>query len=90
MSEINTVPGDLKSRFSEHRKQEQDILKRYCGICKKEYSYEDIMKAYPELIQDSITALWKNSEINFYCSYCHLLKLVRLINKNKKNIHLFD
>ena len=84
MSEINTVPGDLKSRFSEHRKQEQDILKRYCGMCKKEYLYEEVIKEYPELIQDSLSSIWKNSEINFYCSYCHLLKLVRLIKKNKK------
>jgi len=85
MSEINIVSGDLKSRFSEHRKQEQDILKRYCGTCKKEYSHEEVMKEYPELIQDSLSTIWKNSEITFYCSYCHLLKLVRLINKNKKN-----
>jgi len=86
MSEINTVLGDLKSRFSEHIKQEQDILKRYCGMCKKEYSYEEVMKEYPELIHESLTTIWKNSEINFYCSYCHLLKLVRLIKKNKKNV----
>ncbi len=83
MSEINIASRDLKFRFSEHR--EQDISKRYCGMCKKEYSYEDVMKGYPELIQDSLSALWKNSEINFFCSYCHLLKLVKLINKNKKN-----
>ncbi len=84
MSEINTAFSDLKSNFSGHRKQEQDILERYCGMCKKEYSYGDVMKGYQELIQDSISALWKNSEIDFYCSYCHLLKLVRLIKKNKK------
>jgi len=85
MSEINLALGDLKSHFSKHKKQEQDILKRYCGLCKKEYSYGDVMKGYPELIQDSISALWKNSEIKFFCSYCQLLKLVRLIKKNKKN-----
>jgi len=81
MSEMNTALGDLKSRFSGNRKQEQDILKRYCGMCKKEYSYEEVMKGYPDLIQDSITDLWKNSDINFYCSYCYLLKLVRSIKK---------
>ena len=84
MSEINTASGDLKSHFSDIKKQEQDILKRYCGMCKKEYSYGDVMKGYPELIQDSISVLWKNSETKFYCFYCHLLKLVRLIKKNKK------
>ena len=85
MSEINSASVDLKSRFSEPGKQEQNILKRYCGMCKKEYSYEEVMKGYPELIQDSMATLWKNSEISFYCSYCHLLKLVRLIKKKQKN-----
>jgi len=86
MSRINDTPSDLESQFIKTRNKEQDGLKRYCGNCKKEYSFDDVMKRYPTLMQDSITTLWKNSEIDFYCSYCHLLKLVRLINKNKKNL----
>ncbi len=86
MSRINNTPSDLESTLIKNRKIEQDVLKRYCGNCKKEYSFDDVMKRYPTLMQDSITTLWKNSEIDFYCSYCHLLKLVRLINKNKKNL----
>lgn len=85
MSKINITSSDLKSQFIKTRNKEQDVLKRYCGNCKKEYSFDDVMKRYPTLIQDSITTLWKNSEIDFYCSYCHLLKLIKKINKNKKN-----
>ena len=85
MPKINITSSDLKSQFIKTRNKEQDVLKRYCGNCKKEYSFDDVTKRYPTLIQDSITTLWKNSEIDFYCSYCHLLKLVRLINNNKKN-----
>ena len=84
MSKINITSSDLKSQFIKTRNKEHDVIKRYCGTCNKEYSFDDVMKRYPTLIQDSIATLW-NSEIDFYCSYCHLLKLVRLINKNKKN-----
>ena len=85
MSRINNTPSDLESTLIKNRKIEQDVLKRYCGSCKKEYSFDDVTKRYPTLIQDSIATLWKNSEIDFYCSYCHLLKLIKKIKKNKKN-----
>ena len=85
MSKINISSRDLEPHFLKNRNTVDTDLKRHCGNCKKDFSYEEVMKTYPELIQDSITMLWKNSEINFYCSYCHLLKLVKKINNNKKN-----
>ncbi|MEE9379201.1 MAG: hypothetical protein V3V33_14345 [Candidatus Lokiarchaeia archaeon] len=81
MSKMDPTSIDSKSPYIENRKKEQDILKRYCGNCKKEYSFIDAMKRCPELIQDSITALWKNPEVKFYCSYCYLLKLIKLLKK---------
>ena len=82
---MDLTSSDSKSPYIENRKKEQDILKRYCGNCKKEYSFNDAIKRCPELIQDSITTLWRNPEVKFYCSYCYLLKLINLIKKNKEN-----
>ena len=83
MSKLNTTSSDLKSHFIKIRKTELNFLKRYCGNCKKEHSFNDAMKRYPEIIQDSITTLWRNPEVKFYCSSCYLLKLIKLIKKNK-------
>lgn len=81
MSKFNNTSSDLKSHFIENRKIEQDISIRYCGNCKKEYLFNNVMKRYSKLIQDSIIKLWKNQEVQFYCSYCYLLKLIKLIKK---------
>jgi len=84
MSNINNTSSDLKSQFLENRKTKPDGLIRYCGNCKKEYSFEDVMKKYPELIQDYIIPFWNNLKVKFYCSYCYLLKLIKVIKKNKE------
>ena len=79
---MDLASSDSKSPYIENRKEEQDILKRYCGNCKKEYSFNDAMKRYPEIIQDSITTLWRNPEVKFYYSYFYLLKLIKSLKKN--------
>ena len=85
MSKINYISSNLKSKYTENKKSGQNLSKRYCGNCNKEYIFENVIGEYPELFQGPITTLWKKSEINFYCSSCYLLKMIKSIKENKKN-----
>ena len=57
---------------------------RYCGSCKREYNFNDFKVIYPIPHQDNAIKLWYNQQIQFYCSYCYLLKIIKKINKEKK------
>jgi len=59
---------------------------RYCGNCKREYNFDDFTVIYPKPHQDQAMKLWYNQQIQFYCSYCYLLKIIKKINKEKKLI----
>jgi hypothetical protein len=59
---------------------------RYCGNCKREYTFDNFMLNYPNSYRDQGLKLWYNQEIKFYCSYCYLLKIIKKINKEKKSI----
>ncbi len=85
MSKINTTSSDHKSSCTENNNIGENISKRYCENCKKEFIFKNIIGEYPELFQDPITTLWMNSKVKFYCSYCLILKIIKLIKKNKKN-----
>ena len=82
MSKINVPSSDFKSPCTENKNTGQNLSKRYCGNCNKEYTFKNVIGDYPELFQVPITTLWKNPEIEFYCSYYYLLKLIKSIKKN--------
>ncbi|MFX1363647.1 MAG: hypothetical protein ACFFCE_09445 [Promethearchaeota archaeon] len=82
MSKINVNSGEFKYICRENKIKAQNLSKRYCGNCKKEYLYEDVIKKYPELFKTPITTIWKNPEIKFYCSYCYLLMIIKSIKRD--------
>jgi hypothetical protein len=57
---------------------------RYCGNCKKEYTFGKYIGNHPKSHHDQLRKLWYNQQIQFYCSYCYLLKIIKKINKEKK------
>ena len=71
-------------------KTENNLIKadhqsvRYCGNCKKEYTFDKYSGNYPKSQHDQLMKLWCNQQIQFYCSYCYLLKVIKKINKEKK------
>jgi transcription elongation factor Elf1 len=56
---------------------------RYCGNCKKEYTFNDFALIYPKSHYVQVMKLWQNQQIHFYCSYCYLLKVIKTIIKKK-------
>lgn len=63
-------------------KDQQSI--RYCGNCKREYDFDNFILNYPEIHHDKVMRLWSNQQIQFYCSYCYLLKIIKKIKKEKR------
>ena len=57
---------------------------RYCGNCKKEYNLDDFVVIYPKPHNDHVMKLWRNQQIQFYCTYCYLLEMIKKIKKRKK------
>ena len=57
---------------------------RYCGRCKEEYNLNDFVVIYPKPHPDQAMKLWHNQQIQFYCSYCYLLEILKKIKKRKK------
>lgn len=55
---------------------------RYCGNCKREYTFNTFIQNYPEPQHDKITKIWQNQEIRFYCSYCYFLEIIKKIKRN--------
>ena len=58
---------------------------RYCGNCKKEYTFDKFIGNYPKPHHDQIMKLWSNQQVRFYCSYCYLLKIIKIIKNEKKS-----
>jgi len=62
---------------------------RQCGNCKKTYQFYDIKKNFPEFCHKELKQIWQSPEIEFYCSYCYLIKLIRNVKdfkfKNRNN-----
>lgn len=54
---------------------------RYCGNCKREYTFDNYILNFPKIYHDQVTKLWHNKQIPFYCSYCYLLKVIQKIKK---------
>ena len=57
---------------------------RYCGDCKREYSFDNFIVNYPKIHHNQVMKLWHNQQIQFYCSYCYLLKIIKKIKKEKR------
>ncbi len=57
---------------------------RYCGNCKGEYKFDSFIQKYSKSHHDLVTNLWQNPKIRFYCQYCYLLEVIKLINKKKR------
>ncbi len=58
---------------------------RFCANCKQEFNYKDVKNRYPLSRHSILGVYWVDPKIDFYCSCCYLLKLIRLA-KEKKNI----
>ncbi len=55
---------------------------RQCGNCKREYHFYDIKKNYPEFFHNELKKIWQNPEIEFFCSYCYLIKIIGFLKKD--------
>ncbi len=84
MSKNNGNSREFKSFCRENNIKGQDLSKRYCGNCNKEYSFENVIRKYPESFQAPMATIWKNTKIKFYCSYCYLLMIIKSMKKGKK------
>ena len=84
MSKISINSGEVKPSYTENENTRQILSKRYCGNCNKEYSFDNVIRKYPELYQTPIATIWKNPETKFYCSYCYLLMIIKSMKRDKK------
>ena len=51
---------------------------KYCHACDKEFRFSSIKK------NPILRFLWQDEKVEFYCSCCYLLKLIRYIKERKK------
>ncbi|MHA1150758.1 MAG: hypothetical protein ACTSR8_21260 [Promethearchaeota archaeon] len=56
-------------------------LIRKCPKCGKESEYSKVRKMISESQQDEFRNIWINSDIDFYCSTCYFLKLIKILRK---------
>ena len=76
--------------FNNTKLSDHDIMThRQCGNCKKTYEFGEIKNNFPEFCHKELMKIWQIPEIEFYCSYCYLIKLIRNVKdfkfKNRNN-----
>ncbi len=54
---------------------------RYCGNCGREYSLDDFIVIYPQPNHNQVMKVWDNQKVQFYCSYCYLLEILKKIKR---------
>ena len=56
---------------------------RHCDNCQKEFHFSEVQKLYPISCHDLLKESWQRKEVEFYCSYCYFLKIIRFIRIKK-------
>ena len=62
-------------------KKINSIKYKECSNCKKLFYLSNVKNKVPKYCHEEFFKLWEKSDLEFYCSYCYLLKLLKEINK---------
>ncbi|MGQ4874373.1 MAG: hypothetical protein ACP6IY_09915 [Promethearchaeia archaeon] len=73
--------------MSINKNQKELYSSKICKKCGKEFSFSDVANMYDNFQYDTLKKLWTNVDIDFYCSCCYFLKLIKILKSrlNKKD-----
>ena len=79
----NLMHDNSKPIINKINRERLDMI-RHCDNCQKEFHFSEVLKLYPISCHDLLKESWQRKEVEFYCSCCYFLKVLRFI-KNKRN-----